>query len=687
MVNADIKKLVKEELSGENAKTYVAEITRFHRIQASTMFHQAAEHVRDTLINMGLKDAKIEQFESDGAKKYWTHISPMGWKVKSAELKIIEPEERLLARYADTPTCLHTCSNATPTEGVTAELVDVGKGTKPEDYEGKDVKGKIVLATGRAKLVHEQAVYKRGAAGVITDTLTYEFKNVRESVDIPDAHSYQSIWPTKEVEDKVTFGFSLSKRQGNHLMELLKAKKSVKLHAKVDAKLFPSHLDVVTATITGTSKPNEEVFLIAHLCHPQPSANDNASGSGLLLEIARTIQSLIDSSKITRPARTIRFMWVPETYGTVAFLSSHEDLPSRLIAGINLDMVGENQELCKSTLTLDRTPDSLPSYLNDLVLNLIEQSVKEFDILTNFGSASTFRYAVTTHSGGSDHHEFVESTIGVPCVMLLQWPDMFYHTSMDTIDKVSVDSLKRVGWTVTVAALTLANADIEEALFLANETCSRGIARIEKAQRQAVQALWNKKNDPKLRKDLHELAKELTKKANQFKNKIEHIIRRETEAVSSVKRLASNPELDDLIERLGKNLNDHAEQAQKRLEETLALIAKSAGVSVPVQLEESEAEREAKKIIPKRLFKGTLSLETFRLLLGEEEYNWYRELMEKDSDLDKKIAEIINYMDGKRTLHEILRAVSAEYTEITMEKGLKIFQDFERAKLATNVVV
>lgn len=110
-------------------------------------------------------------------------------------------------------------------------------------------------------------------------------------------------------------------------------------------------------------------------------------------------------------------------------------------------------------------------------------------------------------------------------------------------------------------------------------------------------------------------------------------------------------------------------------------------MSVPVQFEESEAEREAKKIIPKRLFKGTLSLETFRLLLGEEEYNWYRELMEKDLDFGKKIAEIINYMDGKRTLHEILRAVSAEYSEITAEKGLKIFQDFERTKLATNVFV
>jgi aminopeptidase YwaD len=211
LINPRIKKIVKEELSGEKAKTYVSEITGFHRIQASTMFHQAAEHVQNTLLKIGLTDAKIEQFKSDGAKKYWTHTSPMGWEVKSAELTLIEPEQKLLARYVDTPTCLHTCSNATPPEGVTAELVDVGKGTKPEDYKGKDVKGKLVLATGRAILVHEQAVYKRGAAGVITDTLAYEFPNVRESIDIPDAHSYQSIWPDRQVSDKVTFGFSVSK--------------------------------------------------------------------------------------------------------------------------------------------------------------------------------------------------------------------------------------------------------------------------------------------------------------------------------------------------------------------------------------------------------------------------------------------------------------------------------------------
>ncbi|MEW6506053.1 MAG: DUF4910 domain-containing protein, partial [Chloroflexota bacterium] len=393
------------------------------------------------LQKIGYEDAIIEQFPADGKTRYWTHTSPLGWTVKSAQLRLIEPEpEKLLCTYEDCPQCLHTFSNATPPEGITAELVDIGAGTKPKDYEGKDVKGKLVLATGRARLVHPQAVYKYGAAGVLTDT-PIEMPNVREALDVPDAHAYQGIWPTAQDLPKIKFGFSISKRQGNQLRSMLQEGKTVRLQAKIDSKLFEFYEDVVTATIQGTEKPNEEIFLIAHLCHPKPSANDNASGSGLLLEIARTIQTLITSGKIRRPTRTIRFLWVPETLGTVAYLSTHPELSQHLIAGINLDMVGQNQELCKSTLNLDRTPDSCPSYLNDFVFSFIEQTVNEFDPITHFGLGSTFRYRMTTFSGGSDHAEFTNSTVGVPCVMLLQWPDLYYHTSMDTIDKVSEDML------------------------------------------------------------------------------------------------------------------------------------------------------------------------------------------------------------------------------------------------------
>jgi len=679
-MNQQLKKLVKEEFSGEKAKSYVEEIARFHRIQASTMFHEAAEHVKQQLIKNGLRDAKIERFQSDGAKKYGTHTSPVGWEVKSAELKLVEPEEKLLVRYADMPTCLHTCSNATPRGGVTAELVDVGTGTKPEDYKGKDVKGKFVLATGRARLVHEQAVYKHGAAGVITDTLAYEIKNVRESEDIPDAHSYQSIWPDAEVLNKVKFGFSLSKRQGNHLRALLKEKKKVRLQARVDAKLFPSSLDVVTATIQGSSKPNEEVFLIAHLCHPQPSANDNASGSGALIEIARTIQTLINSKRLEKPKRTIRFIWVPETYGTVAYLATHPNWKKRLVAGINLDMVGQNQEICKSTLTLDRTPDSLPSYLNDLVLELIEESIKEFDVETNFGSSSTFRYAVNPHTGGSDHHEFVDSTIGVPCVMLLQWPDMFYHTSMDTIDKVSADSLKRVGWVTTVAAITLANADAEEATLLTSLTSSRALARIEEAQREAIQALYEKKDDPKTKTNKRELAKALAKASASSKAKIEHMMWREKQAVKSVKRLAQSPYLDSLIQKCTKEIESAGKRALSRIDEAFAFIAKTH--SLPqVEIRETKLEKQARAIVPKRLFKGTLDPDMFKRLLGEEEFKWYEEKARKDTKFPMKRAEILNFMDGKRTLHDIVKAVSAEYTPITFEDALKLIKDLEKTKL------
>ena len=675
----DLDKLVKDELSGSVAKSFVAQICRFHRIQGSTMFHEAAEYVKTELLKIGLTDAKIEQFPADGKTRFWTHTSPVGWEVKNAELHQIEPEEKLLCTYEDTPQSLHAFSNATPPEGVTAELVDVGVGIKSKDYEGRNVKGKLVLATGRARQVHQQAVKKHGAAGVITDTC-WEFSKVRESLDIPDAHAYQGIWPTAKDLPKAKFGFSLSKRQGNALRALLKEGKKVKLKAKVDAKLFKGNSDIITATIKGKQKPNEEIFLIAHLCHPKPSANDNASGSGLLLEIARTMKALISARKIPQLARTIRFFWVPETLGTVAHLSSHPEQAEKLVAGINLDMVGENQELCKSTLSLDRTPDSLPSFLNDYLFGVVEESVRAFDSSTPFGSGSTFRYRTTTFSGGSDHAEFTNSTTAVPCVMLLQWPDLYYHTSMDTIDKVSEDSLKRVGWITAVAALTLANATEREAFLFAHGTASKGIARLTEAGTQTLQELHRKTEDAKLRRKPADLAKELAKTAQHGKDKLEHIVWREQQAIKSAKRLADTPELDELIRRLCRDIANAGKRETAKLEEALNFIARTQKVKL-VKPEESKAEKELQKLVPERLFKGTLSSDHLKELLGEKDYEWYEKIGEKDKAFGKKMAEIINFMDGKRTAHTIAKAVSAEYSRTDPEQVVKFLKDLQKTKL------
>jgi aminopeptidase-like protein len=565
---------------------------------------------------------------------------------------------------------------------VVAELVDVGSGTKVSDYEGKDVRDKFVLATGRGRRVHELAIYRYGAAGVLTDTITYEIPNVRESIDIPDAHAYQSIWPTADELGKVKFGFSLSKRQGNRLRGLLKSGKRVKLKAKVDAQLFSGNLDIVTATIHGSSKPGEEVFLIAHLCHPKPSANDNASGSGLLIEIARTIKTLIDKKRIKRPARSIRFIWVPETYGSVVYLIHHEEALRRMIAGLNLDMVGQDQDLCRSTLNLDRTPDSLPSYLNDYVFGLVEKSVKEFDAPSAFGTSSTFRYNTGAFSGGSDHAEFTDSTVGIPCVMLLQWPDLFYHTSMDTLDKVSSDSLKRVGWITALAALTLADSNAEVACLLAVQTASRAATRIEEIGRVACDEFLRKREEETLERKQDQLSKELIEIVDRYRNKIEHVLWREQQAVRSVTRLGENPELQAILDICCEDLRDVGRRVTSRIEEAVNIVARASGVILSTSKADDE-NAELNKLVPKRLFRGTLGLEFLKRGLGETEFEWYQEIDEKDVEFSKKAAEILNFMDGKRSLYEILKAVSAEYSDTKPEYVSKFVRDLEKLKLVS----
>lgn len=679
-----LEKLIAEELSGNIAKAYVAEVTRFHRIQASPMYHEAAEHVKSELRGLGLKDAKIEQYTADGKHAYWTYTSPVGWEVRGAELLLVEPEKRLLVSYQDIPQSLHTFSKGTPKGGIVAELIDVGAGTTAKDFEGKKVKGKLVLATGRAKRVHEQAVFKRGAVGVVTDSMPYEFKGVREAIDVPDAHAYQGLWPTAKELRKLAFGFSLSKRQGNHLRNLLKSGKKVSLRAIVDARLFPAHEEVVTATIKGSEKPNEEVFVVGHLCHPKPGANDNASGSGAILEIARTIATLMRSGKIRRPKRTIRFLWVPETLGTVAYLSGHEDIPSRFIAGINLDMVGEDQELCGSTLNMTRTPDSLPSFLNDYVSDVFERSSGYLDKQSVIGLATRFRFATGAFSAGSDHAEFTTSTTRVPCISFAQWPDKFYHTSMDTLDKVSEDSLKRVGWVTAVAILELANAGPDEVVLLATLTSSKGVARIKEAGSKTAKELFEAVESPSPKDNEKKLPRELLRIAHAGRIRIAHIAWRERNAVASAERLGKNRETNHYVKRCQVELEFVADQETSKIDEILKVVANKASVTIPSREKEPDAIKKLSKLVPQKTFKGTLCADLFRVRLGDKGYEFYHSYGEIDRDFENKIAETLNFMDGHRTGADILDAISSEYGMTDPDVLLKLVLDLEKTRLVRN---
>ncbi|MCK4337824.1 MAG: hypothetical protein KAX11_07755, partial [Candidatus Aminicenantes bacterium] len=202
--------------SGERALNHIRHLTLHHRWFVSDGYHEAALYIQKKAKEIGLLDVKIEKFLADGNIFYSTSKSLPKWTVRSAELSLVSPVKKHLVSWEENPISLASYSRSA---NVTAELVDVGEGTHPSDYDAKDVNGKLVLASspqggGRIDLVHRLAVLERGAAGVIS----YRSYHLD---DFPDLITWDHI-NTRKLNGKLsTFGFCISKRMGWELQRLL----------------------------------------------------------------------------------------------------------------------------------------------------------------------------------------------------------------------------------------------------------------------------------------------------------------------------------------------------------------------------------------------------------------------------------------------------------------------------------
>ena len=235
-----------------------------------------------------------------------------------------------------------------------------------------EVAGRLVLSRAPVRQTYQRAVVEGGAAGVLYDHITADAPG-RSRIDLPDARQYSSFWWQRG--DVKSWGFVLTPRQGDALRAVLGRGETVTLRAHIDAHFYDGEYEAVLATIPGTGKG--AVLGMAHLCHPQGFANDNASGAACLLETALTLRRLIQSGQLPPPARTIFFLWVPEMTGTYAWLSVHESLLPRIVAAINLDMVGEDQAATGSVLLLERPPEAMASFAPDLLEHLRDQTLRE----------------------------------------------------------------------------------------------------------------------------------------------------------------------------------------------------------------------------------------------------------------------------------------------------------------------
>ena len=628
--------LLLDELSGKIAKEYTLDIAKHHRVQASPGFHDAAVYVKEQLEKIGISKVEIEQFPADGKTKYWTHDAIISWAVTEAEIRMVEPRDLLLGRFDEQPLCLATHSNSAD---VTAELVDVGVGTSDEDYAGKDVAGKIAIVTGGARSSHIKAV-EHGALG------TLHHPPWSRASKYPDLVQYNGIWPSQEDRDKVTFGFCISDRQYQMIKGYLDAGETVKVHCRTDARLYDGYLDVVNAEITGTERPEEEIILQGHLCHPKTSTNDNASGSGVLIEVARSIKALIDSGRIEAPRRTIRFLWIPEFNGTYAWMHAHQDELGGVHATINLDMVGEHPVTVGGPMNLTCAPDSTPSYLNPLLIGMLEDAADDVRGHSLEGWPYGLNYRVKGYSGGSDHVCFADQAFGIPSVMFGS-ADQFHHTSFDEVSRVDSTRLKRVGVVTGGAALTIACAGDDTAVELAAQTYAHANERISGTTSRLTSELLNA--DPK----------KLGTKYIRGLAMLDEAGRREAEAVASARRLSdTSPEY---IEGLSAQVKELVEAQKAIVKELYWGLAAKAGVE-PMEKEAGDVEG-TMGLIPRKTYAGPTRGIRADEIEDEGDRKWFR-ANSRGTPLGRTTLELMNFVDGERSVYDIAIAISLEYHDI-----------------------
>jgi len=365
---------------------------------------------------------------------------------------------------------------------LTAEVVFVGCGIcAPEkgwdDYSGVDVHGKIVLISrstpedGQDWSKENERDYKmrvateKGAAGLLM------FSNGDWSLRGGTIHEegYNPRLPAFNVSQKVARDLfrGTMKNLDYTLRDLAKkpmsfsTKKMVTVEAEVQG-IEPGVGENAVAVLPGTDPAlaNEYIVVGGHMDHNGLSpdghayygADDNASGTAVVMELARTFAARSD-----RPKRSILFVaFGGEEQGLDGskYFADHPTVPGESICAMfNFDMAG-----CGDGGAGFSGRNYFPSTINALLASLSDSVTKKLHVNRGWGM------------GGSDHAHFIEQ--GIPAFAFHSTGDHpFYHQVEDTPETINPQSLQFVG--DRAAELLQQLADTPKSLLFAGQRSGR----------------------------------------------------------------------------------------------------------------------------------------------------------------------------------------------------------------------
>jgi hypothetical protein len=628
-----------DEISGDRAYENVRHLTHFHRTSGREFF-AAAEWIRGAAVAAGLEDVRLVKQEA----------RQPGWSCTSGEAWLLEPERTKLAAYGEVAVSIADNSRTTH---VTAELVDVGAGTAEADYAGKDVKGKVVLASGPVAAAHAEAVWKRGALGVLSSAT-----NRPEAMDAPEQVAWGRLpYDARHVEGVAdgaapTFAVMISPRRARWLQKRI-AGGSTPARVKIDIEAdFDTGATqaFVEGWIRGSEVHDQQVVLVAHIQEEMTSANDDGSGCGNLLEIGRALTRLMKEGRLPRPRRDIRFWWVNEFASEEQFFRENPREPRNMLVALNQDMVGARQSWGGRVQYGSRLPWSLPDALDDVmesVLTLVRDG--NTSLLTTRGSAlpqpytkelvavkgsrEPFHARMVPYYGSTDHHAFTPAPIGVPAASLTNWPDEFIHSTGDDLEQIDATQLERNAVVIAAVALYYARAGTAEAQTLAAYVGARAAARLAGDRARALEHLTAA------------AATDRPAALRAARSLLRHSWRKEQAALGSVARLAPPRAVNDAIAREAIALEQAQAPALRALDAAWTTLT---GTPAPADPALSATEQELARTVyapVADLGKWQDSLRDAKPVKGLHGIMRF---------------EIHNFADGRRTGLQVYEAVAAE---------------------------
>jgi len=615
MFQRKILNKLREEVSGKRALEYIHRFWVHDRLSTFPAFHRAAEEAVKLLKEIGLSRVEHLSYPGTGTNLVLDHRAPQGWDATSGILEATDPEgntRRIADRRADPCHLFVWCGN-TPPEGVKTRIVHMG--------ENQDLKGKLVFQD-KVPLNKEirKALINRDALGLISDELPC-WQGVRERGENMHLVRWQNAFFYPANPENL-LGFSITPASGDWLRGLLEKHGHLEAFTRVDTRLYDDVLDVTTGVIPGTEEPEKEVWFIQHL--HEVGAHDNASGVACVMELARSLLTLADRGILERPKRTIRLIFAWEIYGFAAHLASHPEFHKNVICAMNPDMVGADQDHCRSWLQYFHNPESNPSFTDQLGLDLVREVYRNHP-----------RWHWESKPYMVNDNFIAEPMIDIPCPALIFLRDRYYHTSSDTPDNLSPEVMAEMSALMGAYAYTVTNGGASAAMEIANLIFRSGTDK------------------------LAALAAEDRESAG-YDERCGYLLMLEKKCLDSLGELAFGKAERKKIEAKTKSL--------KQKLEAFAAICRPEGEGFS-RKPKTKLELKADKLVPVRRMFGPLALSRV-----PEEVKVQREL-KKFTLWSHEDNAPFYWSDGRRSIFEIQWLVGQEFgKEPELEKLLTLFE-------------